>query len=266
MNQQRALCWGLAVLFVVGLGASTAQALPPFFKEFEAKYVKPDSDRRKGQGLCRPGRRKTAKCNVCHVAGKDKKARNAYGKQLSMLLKKDNFKAERLKDEADKVQGRDRRGARRRGRHEVGRRQVADLWRVDRLAASCPAAMRRPPWRSHARPNRPAPRLRRPPAPAAASHLRPKLRRRSPRFKRLGGTVQALAMNDDSLVVDFHLGGTALNDEGLANVKVLPKVVQLDLKDTQITDAGLANLAGHRDAQSAAPGKNQDHRRRTGRT
>ena len=54
----------------------------------------------------------------------------------------------------------------------------------------------------------------------------------------------ALAMNDDSLVVDFHLGGTALTDEGLAHVKALPKVVQLDLKDTQITDAGLANLAG----------------------
>ena len=53
-------------------------------------------------------------------------------------------------------------------------------------------------------------------------------------------------MNDDSLVVDFHLGGTALNDEGLAQIKALPKVVQLDLKDTQITDAGLANLATSR--------------------
>ena len=45
----------------------------------------------------------TAKCNVCHVAGQDKKARNAYGKQLSTLLKKENFKAERLKAEPEKV-------------------------------------------------------------------------------------------------------------------------------------------------------------------
>lgn len=60
----------------------------------------------------------------------------------------------------------------------------------------------------------------------------------------LGGAVRKVAQNDDSLEVDFHLGGKALTDDGLAWVKKLPKVVEVHLKETQITDAGLEHLAG----------------------
>src|SRR5437879_2627470 len=76
-----------------------------------------------------------------------------------------------------------------------------------------------------------------PPPPANAQEAIAKI-------QALGGAVRTVAMNDDSLEVDFHLGGTKLTDEGLVNLKPLSKVVEVHLKDTQITDAGLANLAG----------------------
>ncbi len=63
------------------------------------------------------------------------------------------------------------------------------------------------------------------------------------RIEEIGGTVRPIAMNDDSQEVDFHLGGTSLDDEGLALVRDLRKVVHLHLKDTAITDAGVAHLA-----------------------
>jgi hypothetical protein len=240
MNQQRALCFGLAVLFVAGVGASTAQALPPFFKEFQGKYVKADSDDEKDKAFTVLVTQ-TTKCNVCHVAGKDKKARNAYGMQLSMLLKKENFKAERLKDEAEKctaeiVAALDAVAAMKSGDDKSP--TFGELIASGKLpGGDAPAAVA-------ATPAEPAPApAPGAPAPAAASAPSPEAQEAIAKIQKLGGTVMALAMNDDSLVVDFHLGGTALNDEGLANVKVLPKVVQLDLKDTQITDAGLANLA-----------------------
>jgi hypothetical protein len=64
------------------------------------------------------------------------------------------------------------------------------------------------------------------------------------KINELGGAVRRVAQNDDSLEVDFHLGGKELTDDGLALVKELPKVVEVHLKDTKITDAGLAHLAG----------------------
>ena len=93
-----AVCIALSVLVV---SAPRARAIPPFFKEFQAKYVKPDSDAEKDKAFTALVTQ-TAKCNVCHL-GTNKKMRNAYGTQLAMLLKKDNFKPERLKNEADKV-------------------------------------------------------------------------------------------------------------------------------------------------------------------
>lgn len=63
------------------------------------------------------------------------------------------------------------------------------------------------------------------------------------RIEEIGGSVRPIAMNDDSQEVDFHLGGTSLDDEGLALIKDLREVVHLHLKDTAITDAGLAHLA-----------------------
>src|SRR4029079_6045641 len=58
------------------------------------------------------------------------------------------------------------------------------------------------------------------PAPPAAP-LSAEAKEAIAKIQKVGGTVQPLAMNDDSLVVDFHLGGTSVNDEGLAAVKRL---------------------------------------------
>jgi hypothetical protein len=79
---------------------------------------------------------------------------------------------------------------------------------------------------------------------AAPAPPTPEVQAATAKITELGGSVRKVAQNDDSLEVDFHLGGKALTDEGLAQVKILPKVVEVHLKDTQITDAGLAHLAG----------------------
>jgi hypothetical protein len=242
MNQQRALVFGLVVLATAIGGAPLARAMPPFFKEFQGKYVKADSGEEKDKAFAVLVTQ-TAKCNVCHVAGQDKKARNAYGKQLSTLLKKENFKAERLKDEAEKctaeiIAALDAVAAMKSGDEKSA--TFGELISSGKLpAGDVPAAVAATPAEPAPAPAPGAPA----PAPAASSAPSPEAQEAIAKIQKIGGTVMALAMNDDSLVVDFHLGGTALNDEGLANIKVLPKVVQLDLKDTQITDAGLANLA-----------------------
>jgi hypothetical protein len=218
--------------------ASIARAIPPFFKEFQAKYVKADATDEKDKAFATLVTQ-TAKCNVCHV-GTDKKMRNAYGQKLSELLKKDNFKAERLKDEADKCKAEmiaafDAVAAMKSGDESTpsfGQLIAEGKLPGGDLKAAAPAGTPAP---------APAPGA---PVPAASSAPSPEVAEAMGKIQKLGGTVMQLAMNDDSLVVDFHLGGTALTDEGLAAVKTLPKVVQLDLKDTQITDAGLAHLAG----------------------
>lgn len=240
MNQQRAIFFGLVVLATAIGGVRSAQAMPPFFKEFQGKYIKADSSEDKDKAFAVLVTQ-TAKCNVCHVAGQDKKARNAYGKQLSTILKKENFKAERLKDEAEKctaeiIAALDAVAAMKSGDDKSP--TFGELISSGKLpAGDVPAAVATTP----AEPA-PAPAPDKP-ASAAASAPSPEALEAIAKIQKIGGTVMALAMNDDSLVVDFHLGGTALNDEGLANIKALSKVVQLDLKDTQITDAGLANLA-----------------------
>ena len=226
----------------IGTRLPSAQAVPPFMKEFTAKYVKADAtdDKDKAFGEIVT---KTAKCNVCHV-GTDKKMRNAYGKQLAMLLKKDNFKADRLAAEPDKVKAEidaalDAVAAMKSGDGDAP--TFGELIAQGKLpGGDAPAAAAASPAPAPApAPSAPAPA----PAAAQAAAMTPEAKEAVAKILKIGGTVQPLAMNDDSLVVDFHLGGTALTDEGLAAVKVLPKVVQLDLKDTQITDAGLANLA-----------------------
>ena len=238
-------------ILLVGLVAAVAafqphsvQAMPPFFKEFQAKYIKADSADDKDKAFVELIT-KTAKCNVCHVGPSDRKLRNAYGKQLSTILKKDNFKPERLQAEPDKVKAEinaalDAVAGVKSGEGDAptfgeliaqGKLPGGDTRKAPAaaVAAAAPAGT----------PATPAPA-----AAAAPMPLSPEAKDAIAKIQKIGGTVMALAMNDDSLVVDFHLGGTALNDEGLALVKALPKVVQLDLKDTQITDAGLANLAG----------------------
>ena len=59
-----------------------------------------------------------------------------------------------------------------------------------------------------------------------------------------GGLVLPIAANNDSLSVSLSTAGKAAGDAELALVKMLPKVEQLDLRNTSITSAGLANIAG----------------------
>ena len=67
-------------LFAVAWSAQSASALPPFNKEWVAKY--------------NPGEKnaafKDAKCNVCH-AGDNKKMKNEYGKAVGKYLTKANY-------------------------------------------------------------------------------------------------------------------------------------------------------------------------------
>jgi hypothetical protein len=77
-----------------------------------------------------------------------------------------------------------------------------------------------------------------------AEPLSPEAQAAMKKITELGGAVRKVAQNDDSVEVDFHLGGKELTDEGLVNVKVIPKVVELHLKDTKITDEGLAHIEG----------------------
>ena len=243
MSQRRALIVAVCVAAVaVLIHVPSARAIPPFFKEFQAKYVKAESADEKDKAFATLVNT-TAKCNVCHV-GTNKKTRNAYGQQLAMLLKKDNFKAPRLKDEPDKckaeiLEALDKVAAMKSGDDTSptfgelivqGKLPGGDAKPAEAAEAAAPAPAPAP------APAAPASTPAAPPSPAVQEAIA--------QIQKIGGTVMPLAMNDDSLVVDFHLGGTALTDDGLAHVKALPKVVELNLKDTQITDAGLAHLAG----------------------
>ena len=85
--------FGVTLLAAVALSigfSSPALAIPGFKKAFDDRYpeLKSVSDEQK--------------CNLCHF-GKSKKNKNDYGLALSELLKKDNFKEERVKAEPDKV-------------------------------------------------------------------------------------------------------------------------------------------------------------------
>ena len=81
----------LSVLLVVGvlttlLGEQTASALPPFNKEWIAKYVtgNPNAGFVAAVGM--------AKCNVCHK-GTSKKDHNEYGVALKKFITKKGYDA-----------------------------------------------------------------------------------------------------------------------------------------------------------------------------
>src|SRR6476646_10721135 len=57
-----------------------------------------------------------------------------------------------------------------------------------------------------------------------------------------GGLVIPLAADADSLVVSLNMAGKQATDEDLAQLKNLPKISQLNLANTAVTDAGLTNL------------------------
>ena len=223
-------------------GLQSAQAIPPFLKEFQGKYTKPESEDPKDQEFAKLVN-ETTKCNVCHVKGKSKKERNAYGSELAKLLKKDNFKGDRLKAEPEKASAEIVAAF-----EEVAAKKTAgdDSPTFGELivAFKLPGDFEPPKVADAPKPEPEPTPMPDSPAPAAESQPSGEADTAIAAVEQTGGTVMQLAQNDDSLVVDFHLGGTSLGDDGLAQVAKLPKVVQLNLKDTQITDAGLAHLAG----------------------
>jgi hypothetical protein len=77
------------VCFVIGLVAfgcsfDSASALPPFNKEWMAKYKETSSSAKFVEAV------DTAKCNVCHE-GTNKKMKNEYGKVVGKYLSKAKY-------------------------------------------------------------------------------------------------------------------------------------------------------------------------------
>lgn len=83
--------WMLCAAAVIGgLTISSAQAIPPFKKEFDAKYVDKNSTDATVKAFSEAAAK--ANCLICHAkdaSGKaDNKVRNAYGQALDKLLDK----------------------------------------------------------------------------------------------------------------------------------------------------------------------------------
>jgi hypothetical protein len=65
---------------VLCLAVGPASALPQFKKDFTDKYVEGSGDAAFEEAVKKSG------CNVCHVKGEGKDARNAYGEALAKLI------------------------------------------------------------------------------------------------------------------------------------------------------------------------------------
>ena len=74
---------GLTGLVSLSLGLPSAQAIAPFKKAFQEKYV----DKSEHEEL--KASFKKASCNTCHVKGEAKEKRNDYGEELSKLIEGD---------------------------------------------------------------------------------------------------------------------------------------------------------------------------------
>ena len=81
MNRVCALV--VATLVVLALGARNASALPPINVQWHEKY-----SALKDAVVKTYGEESTAKCNVCHIAGKGKKEKNAYGLAVGKFVTK----------------------------------------------------------------------------------------------------------------------------------------------------------------------------------
>jgi hypothetical protein len=71
-------------LIALAISKENALALPPFNKEWTAKYVEGNGNAKFVEAVG------TAKCNVCHM-GASKKDRNEYGKAVSKYLTKAKY-------------------------------------------------------------------------------------------------------------------------------------------------------------------------------
>ena len=85
------------------LAGGTANADKAFYDEFVAKYVKPDSSEAKDIGFAEACNK--AKCGHLPRGPEQERIRNAYGKELAKLLKRDTDKENKPKIQAalDKV-------------------------------------------------------------------------------------------------------------------------------------------------------------------
>ena len=87
----------VVVGLVFGVGQPSANAIPPFKKQFDAMYVHKESSDATEKAFAEAA--KKAKCNLCHIPKKKKTMRNAYGNALAELLdkKKDAKNIEKIK-------------------------------------------------------------------------------------------------------------------------------------------------------------------------
>lgn len=104
----RKLC--LALLLLIGtawnvlVNIQPAEAIDPFWKQFQARYIKAEPKTDEEKAFAEAASEKntdTGKCWICHVKGKNKKVRNNYGQELAKLLDKKKFSAGRLKREKE---------------------------------------------------------------------------------------------------------------------------------------------------------------------
>jgi hypothetical protein len=79
------VCACLVIVVVAGaVSVQSASALPPFNKEWMAKYKDGNSNSKFVEAV------ETAKCNVCHE-GMSKKMKNEYGKTVGKYLTKAKY-------------------------------------------------------------------------------------------------------------------------------------------------------------------------------
>lgn len=83
-------CLLVAVLALVALAASRpAVAIPLFAKVFKEEYLDKNADKKFAEEASKPPN----SCLICHQGVKNRKHRNAFGKEVGKLLnKKDNSK------------------------------------------------------------------------------------------------------------------------------------------------------------------------------
>jgi hypothetical protein len=81
----KSVCLSLVLgLIAAAVCVQSASALPPFNKEWTAKYVEGNGNAKFVEAVS------TAKCNVCHE-GTSKKQHNAYGKVVQKFLTKAKY-------------------------------------------------------------------------------------------------------------------------------------------------------------------------------
>jgi len=81
-------------------------------------------------------------------------------------------------------------------------------------------------------------------ASAQDKKANPAVEQAKAKIRAAGGSVLELAQNDDRLEVAFHLSDQKITDETLKTLAGLSKVAALNLRGTDVTSAGLAQLKG----------------------